>query len=151
MAHSRRAIRKAVVTAVTGLTTTGTNVVSWRLHAIDASERPQLAVMVAALPETVSDTVENQYGYTEIRDLPVTLEARVEQASASTHADALDTLDDICQEVEIAMVGNAALSALVVDVMLESTEISMAGDGERPAALATMEWLVRYSVDRSSP
>ena len=156
MAHSREAIRKAIVTAVTGLTTTGTNVVDWRLYAVDEGDRPQLAVMVGMSPETVDDEIENEYGNTEVRALPVTIEGRTEQGSAtksiaSDHTGVLDVLDDICAEVEFALNVDTTLGGLAVDVRLESTEINLAGGGELPVALVTMEWIVRYSVDRSNP
>ena len=151
MAHVREGIRDAIVTAVTGLTTTGTNVELWRLHPVESDEVPGLSVMVGSSPEVVSDDVENQLGTLEVRDLPVTIETRVVQATSSSHAAVLDTLDDSCAEVETAMVGTAGIIALTDDVRLISTELSLDGSGERPVALAVMEWIVRYTVDRAGP
>lgn len=152
MAHSRETIRKAIVTAITGLTTTGTNVEVWRTHAIEADEHPHLAVMPGSEAEIVSESIENTYGVTEHRDLPIIIEARaVRAAPGGTHTTLADTIDDICAEVEIAMTADTTLGGLAVDTMLLSTELSLDGSGERPVGLAVMGWLVRYAVNRTNP
>ena len=150
MAHARESIRKAVVAAVTGLATTGTNVINWRLHAVSGDDLPQLAVMVGGGGEAVTDAIEGKYSDGEIRDIAVTIEARVAQAGTSTTVIALDTLDDICAEVEVAMMTDIPLSALILYRKLDTTEISVEA-GERPALLATQEWVIRYAVDRTNP
>lgn len=149
MAHGREGIRKAIVSAVTGLTTTGANVLNWSIHAWGESQLPGLAVEVAS--ESMSETIGNEFGVTEVRDLVVVVAARATQAGGSSRSAMLDTVDDICQEVEAAIVADPTLGGLAIDAMLEGTEFRVDGSGEIPVAIAEMEWRVRYSVDRSNP
>jgi len=151
MAHAREVIRKAVVTALTGLDTTGSNVETWRTHAVGEDERPHLSIMPGEDSEIVSEDVENEFGFMEVRDLPIMVEARAVQASGTSHTALADVVDDICAEVEVAMIADATLGGVAVDSRLLSTELSIDGSGERPVGLATMSWLIRYSVDRSDP
>ncbi len=151
MAHKRESIRKAIVTAVTGLATTGTNVETWRTHAVGEGELPHLNVMPGADSEVISESIENVFGDTEHRDLPITVEARAVQATDTSHEALADVVDDICAEVEIAIVADVTLGGLAVDAMLVSTELSIDGSGERPVGLAVMGWLVRYAVNRANP
>lgn len=146
MAHARESIRKAVVTAVTSLTTTSTRVHSRPLHTHLVADLPNLSVVTANGPETKSSSFENEYSSMEMRALPVTIEGRV-----CTLTDYEDTLDDIAAEVEAAMMTNAALWALANDVELLSTAIEIDGDGEKPVGVITMEWVVTYRVDSTAP
>ena len=146
MAHARETIRKATVTAITGLTTTSTRVHSRPLHTHLVSDMPNLSVIVAAAAESKSSKFGNEYGSMEIRSLPVTIEGRV--CAASEYE---DTLDDIAVEVEAAMMTNAALWAIVTDAELISTAIDIDGDGEKPVGVVTMEWNLTYRVDSTAP
>jgi len=146
MAHARESVRKALVTAVTGLTTTAARVHSRPLHTHLIQDLPDLSVITASAAETKSGTFENEFGAYEIRSLPVTIEGRV-----CTLTDYEDTLDDISAEVETALMGNAALEALAVDVELLSTAIEIEGEGEKPVGVIVMEWLVSYRVDATAP
>jgi len=151
VAHSRTGIRTKTITAVTGLTLTGSNVFDWNLNAQAENKLPSLTVMVARSPEQISDDIDNELGVLEVRDLPITIEVREVQAATDSHADLLTAIDDICEDVEIALTGNAALAAAIIDITLMTTEIEMVGGGEYPMVVATQEWIARYSVDRTAP
>jgi len=142
--HARELIRKAVASAVTGLATTGTSVFTNRLYPYNDDDLPNLSVYAAQSPETVED--EGTMGSYQLRVLPVEIVAR-----AKTTAELEDTLDDICAEVETALVGSAAVDALVKSLRLISTEIEMDNDGEKPVGAARMEWEVIYRVDGAAP
>lgn len=144
MAHARESIRKAIITACTGLTTTGSNVGGWNIHAIDATDLPWLSVKVTG--EALSDSIENEFGDYEVRQLSVSIEAR-----ARALADLDDTLDDICAEVETAVMGDSSLAALIKDVQLVGTSFELDGEGEKPVGLATMEWIIDYRVNSTAP
>jgi len=148
MAHARESIRKAVVTAVTGLTTTGSRVTGRVLHTRKAAELPGLAVIVADDPESKSDLVQDETGVIEARDLPIRIEGRV---YALTEVE--DTLDDICAEVETALQANSGLAALIVGgtLRLLSTRVELDGEGEKQVGVVTLEWLVTYRVDATAP
>ena len=149
--HRRELIRKAVVTRLTDLATTGERVESWRTHALSVNEMPHLAIMPADDPEQVAGDIENEFGTMEVRDLPITVEARAIQMEDSGHSELADELDDICGEVEVAMLSDVKLGDLAVDSRLLSTELSIDGSGERPVGVARMIWLIRYEVDRADP
>lgn len=151
MAHSRTAIRKAFVALLTGLTTTGTNVTNWGLYAAEKEDTPKLSISVCGDEESVSDNVDNENGNTEARDLPVKVEAWATQSSSSSRVAILDTADDICAEVETALIADVTLGGLVIDMRLETTSITLDGSGELPVVKVEMAWIVVYSVDRSAP
>lgn len=143
--HARELIRKAIATAVTGLTTTGADVFTSRLYPYEDDDLPNLSVYVARDPETVEDE-DDVMGSYQIRVLPVEIVARVK---ATTELD--DQLDDICAEVETALVGSATVKALVKSLRLVSTEIDMDNEGEKPVGAARMEWEVIYRVNGAAP
>jgi hypothetical protein len=108
---------------------------------------PALVVEVATDGgETVSAEMENEFGAVHIRRLPVTITAMV--YGGTTYLDALDL---ICLEVETAIHAATALTAMVKRIGLESTEISMSGEGETPVAVAVQRWAVLYAVDETAP
>ena len=142
--HARELIRKAIAAAVTGLTTTGTNVFTNHVYPYSAADLPNLSIYTASSPELVED--EGVMGSYQLRVLPVEIVAR-----AKATADLDDTLDDICAEVEIALMASSAVSALVKDFRLISTEIEIEGEGEKPVGAARMEWQAIYRVNGDSP
>lgn len=146
MAHARASIRQAIITALTGLTTTGARVGGRRLHTSEPADTPGISVIVAESPETWSGLMDHENGSVEARDLPVKIEGRVYALTGYE-----DTLDTISAEVETALQGNAALAALCSEVRLISTQVDVDGEGEKPVGLLTMEWLVTYRVNRTAP
>ena len=79
------------------------------------------------------------------------LKAGTVQQTAGSRADVLDTLDDICEEVETVLYTNRTLSGNAIDIRLDGTEIELDGTGEAPVGTATMAWVVVYEVDRDGP
>ena len=142
--HARQLIREAIATAVTGLTTTGTDVFTNRVHPYGDDDLPNISIYAAREPETVED--DGEMGPYQLRILPIDIVARVK---TTTELD--DQLDDICAEVETALTGSATVKALVKDIRLISTEISLDGEGEKPVGSASMVWQIIYRVDGSGP
>lgn len=152
MAHARETIRKAIKSAITGLTTSGARVRDWSLYAKGPLGHPALSLEVGSSATTPSETVDNEFGDGELRDLPFVVEARAVQAISGTVESLEDTLDDMCLEVEVALAGNKTLGlSYVHDMMLVATTIEVSGDGEAPVGKARMEWLLRYSTDKTDP
>lgn len=143
MAHKREQIRKAIVTAVTGLTTTGANVFSGITYNLADTDLPALKVYAAG--EQYNEG-QDEMGAVEGRILSIRIEATAKATGALD-----DTLDDICEEVEIAVTGSSALSALVTGGRLESTEIEIEPGAELPVGTATMEWAIFYTVNSTAP
>lgn len=143
--HVREQIRKAILSALTGLTTTGTNVTTSMVYPYEKSNLPALSILVArdADEENEGDVM----GPDGWRRLVVVVEAR----EAANAAALEDILDDMCMEVEIAMKSDSGLSALANDVQLYSTEISLDDSGEKPVGLARMSWLVTYRTSSTDP
>lgn len=142
MAHARETIRKAIVTAVTGLTTTGSRVEDNRTELYEPDELPALNVLVQS--EEYNPEL-STFDY-EIRVLEVDIEARVRYAGD----DVSDVLDDICSEIEAAVPANAALVALLDEDGLEyqGTQFDWESESERDIGLATVMYQVRYQVAR---
>lgn len=148
MAHARESIRKAVIAALAGLTTTGSRVNGRLIHTAEAGDLPALNVYTAADGEVKSAVVADESGDLEARDLPIRIEARVYALG-----DYEDTLDDITAEVETALHANVALALLIVDgsLVLQQTVTEIDGEGEKPVGLTTMDWLVTYRTDTTAP
>lgn len=141
MAHARQQIRDAVTTAVTGLTTTTTNVFPGRVYPFDTL--PCLAVYSN---NEVIDEEGGVMGAVNTRALVITVEGR---ARAATSVD--DTLDTISKEVEVAIGTDDTLGGLVQCARLQTTEIELDGEAEQETGLIRMEFLIYYRTSLSDP
>ena len=141
MTHKRQTIRVAAVAVLTGLTTTGTNVTTSPVYPRDTL--PHLSV------STPSETVETDLGVignTQTRTLVLMVEGRA-QATANVQ----NTLDDIAEEVEVALMADVTLGGLALDTELRETEVDLTGDVEQPIGLITMTWAILYNVNAAAP
>lgn len=125
--HVRRQLREAIAAAVTGLTTTGTNVFQSRLYPFSVNDLPCLRI-VSDGDQVQAQTV--NHPYTQMRTTQITIEAR---AIATQDLD--DTLDQICKEVEIAI---SSAAGIAKSMYLLGTRIEMEALGEQPIGVATM-------------
>lgn len=143
MSHARQQIRDAVVTAVTGLATTGSNVFRTRVHPLEEQMLP--ALLVYTLDETSEpDAMGSSRGLD--RSLRVAVEVAVQQL-----ADIDNTMDTIAAEVETAIAANTGLAALVRDISLDSTTIVRSGEGEQRALGMQMAFTALYRTRRGAP
>jgi hypothetical protein len=141
-AHVRTQIRQRIATLLTGLPTTGSNVFSTRVYPLQDSELPALRIFTEREP---SQTITmNPPG-----DQERILEVRVE-AIAKTNTALDDTLDEICKEVEIALVADA-LEPLARSIDLRTTETNPEGSAEHPTGSAIMTFEVGYVTARNAP
>ncbi len=120
--HVRKQLRDAIVTAVTGLTTTGTRVFGYRVYAIqEGTELPALAVYITdedAEPITVHvpATIERS---------PTVHVRGIANASAAVE----DTLDTIAKEVETALASGVTIGSKTIRLAYQGMEVEMdAGD-----------------------
>lgn len=104
--HIRKQIRDAAATALTGLTTTGSNVFTGRVSPLSLSELPALAIFLNA-----DEAIEGAYngGATEEREGTLRVEG-----IAKANDDTIDTLDQIAKEVEEALFADAPFLALLM-------------------------------------
>ena len=144
MSHARETIRGAITTALTGLTTTGTNVFTNHVYPFATASLPNVSLYVAHEPETVQD--DGEMGSFDLRVLPFLVTGR---AKVSNSLD--DVLDDIAAEVETAIHGSTALAGYVKDVRLVGTEVALDPEGEMEVGAINMEWIAVYRVDRTAP
>ncbi|HSG59824.1 MAG TPA: hypothetical protein VLA24_00165 [Pseudomonadales bacterium] len=133
MSHVRKQIRDAIVTAVTGLSTTGSRVYKTRLYPLEQGKLPGICVYTKA-EESTPITI------TKPRTIERTLEVMLESYTLAGD----DGLDQICLEVEEAIYNDSALNALIKDVYMSSFEADFNGDGEKPVATGRLTVVCQY-------
>ncbi len=125
MAHVRTQIRNAFKTALTGLSTTGSNVFVSRAYPLKAESFPALLIYngpEASEPVDLDDATD--------RELDVIVEIGV-----FAQADQIDALlDQIAAEVEVGIQANQTFDGLAKNTMLTGTEPEVNIDGEMPLA-----------------
>ena len=141
MAHVRKQIRDAIVTATTGLTTTGSNVFRSRIYPLEQTKLPGLCIF------TRSEAVEFDT-LTMPRSISRTLDVMIE-AYVSATANYDNTLDQIAVEVEEALAANVTLGNLAKDTQVTAFEADFAGDGEQPVAIGRFTVTVQYRTAES--
>lgn len=143
MSHGRQQVRDAVVTAVTGLTTTGTRVYSGRVFPLSRLRLP--ALFVYSLEEEV---VEEQgvMGLEQLRKLTVAVEVLTE---ANESLD--DAVDQICAEVEIAIHADTTLGGVSKWIEYTGVEITLEDGGQKAVGSAQMTFAAEYRVDAVDP
>nr|AKH46903.1 hypothetical protein [uncultured marine virus] len=148
MAHVREQIRDAVVSVVTGLSTTSSRVFVNRQTEITEDELPCLNVST-----TSSEMVDEYSDYYRFNtyDLALTIEGF---ASGETNVD--ETLEDILAEVDTAIAADVQLEAAlggdkVWFCILESASMDELDEKSTPASTLTMEYRVRYRTSAGDP
>ena len=134
MAHLRRQIRQAIVTKLTGLTTTGSKVFASRMWPLSLDDLPGL--IVYANSENIQ-RLEIGVQNTQLRNLEISIDAIAKGTTAET------VLDTICVEVEEAMAVDKKLSNLAIDSELTSTQIRQA-QAESEFFIASLRYAVTY-------
>lgn len=143
MPHHREAIRDAIVTACTSLTTTGARVYRSRVYPLAADKLPGLVVYCR------SETSEPELVVGIPRKL-VRIAQFVVEGYARATADVDETLDDIAAEVETA-IGGSQLSSNVRDCTLTSTDIELADGGDQPLGIVRLTFAVTYRTAENNP
>ena len=142
--HLRQQIVDAVVTTVTGLTTTGSRVFKERVYALEATNLP--GILVEDGDERL-DTTTLSAPRTLVREMRINV---LGVAGSITTLGA--TLNQIAQEVEIAMaMPVAALAGKAKASSLATISKSMSGDGSQPLGTITLAYDVVYFTAENSP
>lgn len=139
MAHAKQQIRAAVVTALTGLTTTGSNVYSTRVFAHDAL--PSLNVTAGD-----EDAGPVQHDGTQQRTLEVIVEIRATKATGWD-----GQADTIQAEVEAAIHADYRLGGLCIHCALTGVTDEPIENASRAGLLRTLVFGCLYSIDPSAP
>lgn len=143
MAHARKQVRDALVTAITGLTTTGSRVYRHRYYPLAEANLPGLIVY----------TEEESQDYLTVgsdRTIQHTLSLRVEAfVKATTNYD--DVLDQINLEVSDAIFADRTLGGLAKDTRLLTFSASGDVEGEQPAFVGRFDIQISYMTKESDP
>tara|TARA_R110000868_G_scaffold313856_3_gene574867 strand:- start:3534 stop:3971 length:438 start_codon:yes stop_codon:yes gene_type:complete len=143
MAHIRELIRDSIVTAVTGLSTTGERVFRSRLYSLADNKIPCLAIYTNS--EEVSYLTMSQ-PRTQQRTLSVNIEAFVKGV-----ANYDNTIDDICSEIEQALYADTTRGGYAKDTLINSVSIEMSAEGDQPIAVASITVNVVYNTQEGNP
>ena len=144
----RQQIREAFKARLTGLTTTGANVVTSKLHPYlqEDADLPGLAIWTDI--ETIRANEEDTEQGTQHRTLSVVVEG-VAGKTATKSVD--DILDDIAEEVETAIYTDPLFNRLIIDCVLEQTESDLSGETKINVGIITMTFRVEYLTREGSP
>ena len=136
MSHVRQQIRDDIVTTLTGLATTGSNVFRSRIFPLEQTNLP--ALVIYSKSETSEyDTIGLPRSVNRVLDVAV--EAYVKGVSNYDN-----TLDTIAVEVEEAIAADVTLGGVAKDAQITAFEADFAGDGEQPVAVGRFTVTVEY-------
>jgi len=143
VAHNRQAIRDAVVSALTGLTTTDASVFAGRVYQHQESELPLLRIYTRQ--ELVE--YEDEQSPRDIKRI-LTVEVR---GIASATGTAESILDTIALEIEDAMDVSNNLGGLVADLQLKDADINADGSGDQAFGDVVLRYeATYYTVEKAS-
>ncbi len=145
MTHIRRQVRDDLVTTLTGLSLTGSNVFTGRAHAIGEASLPALFVRTpseeSAVDNMGSDPPAIQRNITAIIGI-----------LAAGNENVGNNLDAIAVQVENAVHADLTLGGTADYLMLVSTETDPpAGDGDQIANAMELTFIVETRTARSDP
>lgn len=143
MSHIRTRIRQNLVTTLTGLANTGSNVYDSRVYPMNAETLPGICVY------TLSETS----GYVSINP-PRTLDKTI-TAAVEIYVQMIDTydetLDQIAADVEEALYADLTRNNLALDTRVTSFDSTFSGDVEQPVVVGKLNVEIRYSAVEGSP
>ena len=143
MKHARTQIRNAVTTLLKGNTTAGNNVYEARVYPINEPKLP--ALLVYTKQETVGEQSMSR-PRTQQRELIVSVEAYVK---ARGNVD--EETDTLAMEIEQLIAADPTIGGLVKDTALDTTETQFSDDGEKPVAVAILNFSALYVVKEHEP
>lgn len=149
--HVRQQIREAFKAILAGLPTTGANVFTGRVYALEASERPGLLIGVAETPGETSEVDSFGDAVKLRRAVPITIDAY------DNGEDILDRLDRMALEIETAIAADWAagddsrLRALASDIVFTATGVRTAAEDKTRAGEIRLTWRVEYRTIDTAP
>ena len=144
MTHIRRQVRDDLVTTLTGLGLTGSNVFTGRAHAIAEASLPALFVRTPSEESTLDNIGSDPAIQRNITAIIGILAAGNENVG--------NDLDAIAVQVENAIHADVTLGGKADDLLLVSTETDPpAGDGDQIANAMELTFIVETRTARSDP
>lgn len=143
MSHERKAIRNAVVAALTGATDAGANVFKTRLAPMRVADLPAINVYVDS-----ERRVEDDAELSEPRKLARICTLAIE-AWARVDDDVDDTLEDLAFQIETAMDADRWFGTEVENSVYSSSEFAYQINGDKPMGCVHIEYDMTYrTADR---
>lgn len=143
MTHARHQVRDAIAAALQNLATTKRNVFISRVRPINDEHMPCLLVFTRSeQSEPITQGAPRRIG----RAITVMVEGAVKLTEGYD-----DKLDKMSVEVEKALYNNPSLQALVKDIFLAGTEITLAGESEKPVAVISMSFAAAIHTPENNP
>ena len=141
MAHIRNQIRDNIITALTGLTTTGSNVFNHRVYTLGSNKLPALCVY--------TNSEDSQYQTINpprsvLNTLTVNIEGYVQATSGYDN-----TIDAICLEVSEALYTDLTRGNLAKDTRIVSMSSELNDDGEQPLCVVVITVEVTYMYNEN--
>jgi hypothetical protein len=140
MTHERQDIRDAIVLALTGLVTTGSNVISSNVYPIADDQLPALSIYT--LSETSNVVSKSSSGAILERSVEFVVTAYVK---ASSNYDSI--IDTILQEVEQALEEDNTVNSLVQFIYPTDLNIDISDEGNKPIAIAAQGFRLQYRTN----
>ena len=146
--HLREQIMSALVTDLTGLTTTGSNIARGRVYSLDDSQLPYLSIYqmedVVVTPDG-ADEATNIYMWNAL--------SFVVKISVDASTGILDTqINQICKEVVIALMSDVTLGGICSNIIEISTgPVEFSSNREKRTAIVDMNFNVLYRRLRTDP
>lgn len=144
--HVRTKIRDAIVTKVTRLTTTGTRVYSHRVYPMQEEALPALVVYTSSESANRSSIG----GFGSVASISRVLSVSIEVYVKATN-NVINTLDNISEQVEVALGFDETLGGLSEDIQLANTAIDITADGDKPVGVLRMDYEVVYRTTAGDP
>ena len=139
--HVRRQISAAVVSRVTGLTTTAARVFKSRVYPLTDAEMPGLCVYARSdQPNYESSSLQSIVWH----ELELIIEGYVKGSDD-------DTLDTIAEEVETALYTDQTFSGLAAGIEIGPQEIGVEGEGDKMVGVIQMGFKVFYRAAEGVP
>lgn len=141
--HARTQLRNAIIALLNNKTMAKERVLSSHVYALDSNTLPVLLISTRYEKNT---PITLSYPRTIARELDVIIEGYVKM-----HGDINHTLDTLTLQIEEALITDTSLELLVKELQLESTEITLSNEGDKPIGMLTMKYLVRYQTKEHLP
>ena len=141
MSHARKDIRDSIVTAVTGLTTTGTRVYASRSYPLDDDNLPGLLVY------TVSEDIDEEEG--KLAGIQHRSQIIIVEGYDKLTAGLDDKLDTIAEEIETAIFAATIPGSFGLDLL--STQADFEDGLEKTVGKITLTFQVQYLTEEGAP
>ena len=146
MSHVRKQIRDALKARLTGLTTTGANVETTRIHSFVEEDAALPGLVIFPDVEEILEPSEDLEIGSQHRILNIIVQG-YEQAVS----DMEDTLDLIAEEVETAVFTDQFFGGLVHSTDLVGTEIDIMPGASAPLGVVTLSFRLSYMTREGAP